>query len=48
MANEDPTLPPRTPNTPRKFIGIAVAAVKAHPDRLLMFVLGFVAGAVLL
>ena len=44
----DETLPPHKPNTPRNLIAKAVAWGKEHPDWLLAFVLGFIAGAVIL
>ena len=48
MSNEEPTIPPvREPNTPRKFLRIAWAWIEAHPDRVLIFALGALAGAVL-
>ena len=42
--SEDPTLPPIR----RKWWQQAMAWCAAHPDWLLMFALGFLAGAVLL
>ena len=43
--SDDPTLPPTAPNTPRTWLrrawAYAKAAVMAHPDRALFFVLGF-------
>ena len=48
MSDPEATLPPRKPNTPRNLIAKAVAWGKLHPDWLLAFFLGFVAGAVLL
>ena len=42
------TLPPRQPNTPRTFLLRAKAWCEAHPDWLLAFVIGFIAGAILL
>ena len=48
MMNDEATIPPRQPNTPRNLLRKLIAAVKAHPDRAIAFVLGFLAGAVLL
>ena len=44
----DDTLPPSSPNTPRVWILKAVTWGKAHPDWLLAFFFGFLAGAILL
>lgn len=48
MLNDEDTLPPRAPNTPRTWLLRAKAWGQEHPDWLLAFFLGFVAGAVLL
>ncbi len=39
--NDEPTIPPHRPNTPRTWILKAWEAIQAHPDRALMFGLGF-------
>lgn len=44
---EDETIPPRKPRTIRTALQSAWEWLKAHPDWALMFVLGFIAGAVL-
>jgi len=44
----DETLPPRQPNMPRVWLRRGIAWGQLHPDWLLAFFLGFVAGAVLL
>jgi len=48
--NDEETQPPvaRKPNTPRTWLLKAWEAVKAHPDRALCLVLGFLAGAILI
>ena len=42
------TQPPKRPNTPRNLIAVAIAWGEAHPDWLIVFALGFIAGAVIL
>lgn len=34
--NEEETLPPKQPNTARKFIGLAVDSMKIYPERWLV------------
>ena len=48
MSDPETTLPPRTPNTPRKYLRAALAWCQDHPDWLLAFVFGFITGAIIL
>ena len=46
--NDETTIPPRQPNTPRVWLKRGVAWAALHPDWLIAFLFGFIAGAVIL